>query len=56
MEALAGGRIRPRTRVADEDVGDGVLRKRKWNAAGEGGGNVEDHFEKAKNVKEVQPF
>jgi hypothetical protein len=37
-----GWDITVRTRVADEDVGGGVLSKRKWNAAGEGGEDVQD--------------
>ena len=37
-----GWDITVRTRVADEDVGGGVLRKWKWNAAGEDGEDIQD--------------
>ena len=37
-----GWDITVRTRVDDEGVGAGVLRKGKWNAAGEGGEDVQD--------------
>ena len=56
MEALAGGGIWLRTRLDDEDVGGGVLRKRKWNAAGEGGGDVEDRLKRLRTSRRFSYF
>jgi hypothetical protein len=37
--------------VAGEDVGGGVLRKRKWNAAGEGGEVVQDRLKRPRTLR-----
>lgn len=45
-----------RTKVADEDVGDGVLRNRKWNAAGESGEDVEDRLKRPRTLRRFSHF
>jgi hypothetical protein len=45
-----------RIKLADEDVGGGVLRKRKWNAAGEDGEDAQDRLKRPRTLRRFSYF
>ena len=45
-----------RTKVADGDVGGGVLRKRKQNAAGENGEDVQNRLKRPRALRRFSHF